>query len=94
MNLHELMSITIPDPWIENPQPAIDLGQRLIDAIPECIVEMKKVGKLWRNVNFHLKPDLIGELDRLHIESLELPVEPLLTHLRTMRSNSSWDYGT
>jgi hypothetical protein len=45
-------------------------------------------------VNFHLKPDLIAELDRLHIAALGLPEEPLLTHLRIMRSSSSWNYGS
>ena len=93
VNPHELTTITIPDAWAENPRPAIELGQKLIDAMPECLVENKQQGGIWRNVNFHLKPDLIAELDRLHIAALGLPEEPLLTHLRTMRSSSSWDYG-
>ena len=49
-------------------------------------------GTVWKNVNFHLKPALIEELDRLHLAALGLPEEPLLTHLRTMRSSSSWSY--
>jgi hypothetical protein len=69
------------------------LGQRLIDVIPECTIETPNRGTVWRNVNFHRKPELIAELDRLHIEALGLPVEPLLTHLRIMRSSSSWNYG-
>ena len=88
----DLTSLKIPDTWVQNPQPAIDLGQRLIDAIPECIVENRQQGGVWRNVNFHLKPDLIAELDRLHIAALGLEEEPLLTHLRIMRSSSSWNY--
>ena len=91
-NAYELTSMTIPDDWMANPERAINLGQSLIDAIPECIVETNMRGTTWRNVNFHLKPDLIEELDRLHIAALGLPVEPLLTHLRIMRSSSSWDY--
>ena len=89
----DLTSLKIPDTWVQNPQPAIELGQRLIDAIPECIVENRQQGGIWRNVNFHLKPGLIAELDRLHIAALGLPEEPLLTHLRIMRSSSSWNYG-
>lgn len=88
----DLTSLKIPDAWVQNPKPAIDLGQRLINAIPECIVENRQQGGVWRNVNFHLKPDLIEELDRLHIEALGLPEEPLLTHLRIMRSSSSWNF--
>ena len=95
INSYELTSLTIPDPWVEDPQPAIDLGQRLIDAIPDCVVETRQQGNVWRNVNFHrFKPDLIEELDRLHIVALGLEVEPLLTHLRIMRSSSSWDYSS
>ena len=92
-NAYELTSVTIPDDWAANPEQAITLGQSLIDAIPECIVETTMRGTAWRNVNFHLKPDLIEELDRLHLAALGLPAEPLLTHLRIMRSSSSWDYG-
>ncbi len=50
-------------------------------------------GTVWRNVNFHRKPELIAELDRLHIVALGLDEEPLLTHLWIMRSSSSWNYG-
>ncbi|MDE0317318.1 MAG: Eco57I restriction-modification methylase domain-containing protein [Candidatus Poribacteria bacterium] len=89
---HDLTSLTIPNAWEQNPEPAIDIGQRLIEAIPECITEAKQQGGIWRNVNFYEKRDLIEELDYLHIESLGLPVEPLLTHLRIMRSNNSYNY--
>lgn len=92
INPHEFTQFAVPDAWVENPGPAMALGQRLIDSAPECMVEMKRVGRIWRNVNFHNMPDLIEELDRLHIEALGLPAEPLLTHLRIMRSNNSWDY--
>ena len=88
----DLSELTVPDEWITNPQPAIDMGQRLIESIPECQVEITIHKKVWRNVNFHLKPDLIAELDRMHIAALDLPEEPLLTHLRIMRSSSSWKY--
>jgi hypothetical protein len=92
INRYEIASLTVPDAWINQPDTVADLVDELLVAIPDCIVEMKKVGKIWRNVNFHLKPDLIEELDRLHIEALGLDVEPLLTHLKIMRSSSSWDF--
>ena len=88
----DFSELTVPDEWIKNPQPAIDIGQRLIDAMSECQVEITIHKKVWRNVNFHLKPELIAELDRMHIKALDLPEEPLLTHLRIMRSSSSWHY--
>ena len=87
-------TLTVPNIWSKNLEQAIELGQRLIDAIPECLTEKKNSGTTWQNVNFHLKPDLIAELDRLHIAALGLDEEPLLTHLRIMRSSSSWNYGS
>ena len=91
----DFTTMSIPDVWVEDPRPAIDLGQRLIDAIPDCVVETLQRGRVWRNVNFHrFKPELIEELDRLHIAALGLEVEPLLAHLRIMRSRSSWDYSS
>ena len=86
-------TLTVPDSWVKNPQPTIDMGQRLIEAIPYCLTEKLNSGTVWQNVNFHHKPELIAELDRLHIAALGLDEEPLLTHLRIMRSSSSWNYG-
>ena len=86
-------TLTVPNIWSKTPERAIELGQRLIDAMPECTVVANQQGNAWQNVNFHRQPDLIEKLDRLHIEALGLPVEPLLTHLRIMRSSSSWDFG-
>ena len=91
-SVSDLGLITVPDAWVANPEPAVALGQRLIDAMPSAQVETRMRGKVWRNVNFHLKPDLIEELDKLHIAALRLEEEPLLTHLRIMRSSSSWDF--
>ena len=93
VNLHEMTSFAVPDKWVATPQPAIELGERLKAAIPRCIVENEQQGGIWRNVDFHTyAPDLIAEIDRLYIEALGLPVEPLLSHLRIMRSNRSWDF--
>ena len=88
----DFAAFAVPDVWLEEPGPAIDLGRRLIECMHECEVEITIHKRIWRNVNFHLKPDLIEELDRLHIEAMGLPVEPLLTHRRIMRSSSSWDF--
>ena len=88
----EMALMRIPDAWIEHPQPAIELGKRLANAIQECTVHRNYRKQKWFNVNFHLKLALIEEIDRLHIEALGLPTEPLLTHLRLMRSNRSWDF--
>ncbi len=93
VNLHEITTLPIPDAWTADPGPAIALGRRFIAAIPHCIVENKQQGGVWRNVDFHTyAPDLVAEADRLYIEALGLPVEPLLTHLKIMRSNSSWRF--
>ena len=89
----DLEILRIPNIYSKNPDDAIKMGQRLIDAIPECTTEKKNSGTVWRNVNFHLKPELIEELDRLHLAALGLAAEPLLGQLRMMRSSSSWNYG-
>ena len=59
-------------------------------------MEIVSPGKTWQNVNFHLRPELIAELDRLHLGALGYGGERgerLLGQLRQMRSSSSWDYG-
>ena len=91
----DFAALTVPDEWVENPQPAIDLGQRLIDAMPECEVEIVIHGKLWENVDFHQKRGLIEEIDRLHLAALGFTgaaQDKVLDHLRIMRSSSSWRY--
>ena len=94
VNEREIETVAVPDAWAADPAEAAALGQRLIDAIPQCEVSMLMRGKVWRNVDFHTHaPDLIEEIDRLYIEALGMPVEPLLTHLRILRSNRSWDFG-
>ena len=88
----DLGFLRVPNSWSTNPADAIAIGKKLIDAIPECTTEKKNSGTVWKNVNFHLKPDLIDELDHLYIEALNLSVEPLLSQLHIMRSSSSWNY--
>ena len=93
VNEREIETLAVPDAWAADPTEAVALGQRLIDAIPQCEVTMLMRGTVWRNVDFHTHaPDLIEEIDRLYIEALGMPVEPLLTHLRIIRSNRSWDF--
>ena len=89
----DLGLLTIPNSWSKNPSDAIVLGKKLVDAIPESITVWRQGKNIFRNVDFHTHvPDLIEEIDHLHIEALGLPMEPLLTHLKIMRSSSSWDY--
>ena len=88
-----LTEMTIPNAWVENPGPAIELGQRLIEAIPECTRVTNRMHGVQRDADFYQKPGLIEELDRLHLGALGLPAEPLLGQLRIMRSSSSWNYG-
>ena len=89
----DFLGFCIPDAWIADPGEPIRLGQQLIDAIPHCRVENRFHGRPFENVDFHTyKPDLIEQIDKLYISALGLPEEPLLTHLRIMRSNSSWRF--
>ena len=88
----DLGLLKIPNSWSSDPGAAIEIGKKLVNAIPECTSEKKNSGTAWKHVNFHRRPDLIEELDHLHIKALGLPVEPLLTHLKIMRSSSSWNY--
>ena len=95
VNPLELTSMTIPDAWVAEPALPIDIATKLRNAIPHCIIRHPKEGIDWINVDFHTHaPELIAELDRLHIAALGLPEEPLLTHLRIMRSSSSWNYAS
>jgi len=88
-------TLTIPNIWDKYPQDAIDIGQQLINAISDCSVVANRQGNSWKNVNFHIKPKLIEELDRLHLEALGFTgaaQDKLLKHLRIMRSSSSWNF--
>ncbi len=88
-------TLTVPNLCSNNPTPMIEMGQRLIDAMPECLTGKKNSGTTWRNVNFHLKPALIEELDRMHLAALGFSgaaQDTLLRQLRIMRSSSSWNY--
>ena len=94
VNLHTFRAFGVPDPWLR-PGPerarAIALADALIAAIPQCLCGKKNAGARWQNADFFTgAPDLVAAIDRLQIESLGLPREPLLEHLRIVRSSSSW----
>lgn len=94
VKLADFLDFTVPDTWMDDSERAQELGQKLIDSIPECPTEpIRQYGTLWNNVNFHQKPELIGKLDRLHLESLGLKVEPLLSQLKLVCSRNSWRLG-
>ncbi len=93
VNPPELTSMSVPDTWVADPSQPLQLARRLLDLMPNCITRHPKQGIDWCNVDFHNHaPDLIAELDRLHIAALGLPEQPLLNHLRIMRSSSSWNF--
>ena len=95
VNVHVARSMGVPDSWLrEGPQRerALALAGGLIEAIPRCLTGKRNAGVQWRNVDFFSgAPALIDALDRLQIEALGLPFEPLIDHLRIMRSSSSWN---
>ena len=94
VNPYVAEAMGVPDPWRrDGPErrTALALAERLIEAIPACITGKLNANTQWRNVDFFTgAPELVEELDRLQIASLGLQWEPLIDHLRTMRSSSSW----
>lgn len=90
-------TIAIPRSWIEDAatnRQARQMAQQLIDAIRPGNVKPLVTGtkgKVQDSLNFHdCAPAVIAELDTLYLAALNLPREPLLTQLRTMRGNSTW----
>ena len=95
VKLSDYSAFTIPNAWLqgEKKEWALLLGQELIEAIPKSIKAKSNAGQRWPNVDFfEYAPDLIAELDRLHIEALGLDAKSLLPHLRRLRSRDSWDF--
>ena len=88
--LSDYEGFAVPDAWVVDPDPIIDLGKRLIANVDECATtEIGDNGP--ENYNLHVRSDLIEEIDRAFIEALGLDVDPLLSQLTTLRSNRSWD---
>ena len=96
VNVYQVENMRVPQQWIDNPQPAIDIGQRLLDAIPNCVNETLNRAEIRRSVSFlDYVPELVEELDHLHLEALGFTgaiQETLLADLHVMRSHSTWDY--
>lgn len=98
VKLSDFSAFTIPDAWLDGDKRdrALQLGQELIEAIPQSIKAKLNAGQEWPNVDFFAAyPGLIAALDRFHLESLgfdQSESEALLVHLRRMRSPSGWDF--
>ena len=97
INAYEMTTVTIPDQWLDDESvnaQARGLGRQLIAAItPENIQTNKSgtAGNSFENIRFHeVCPHIIRQLDELHLASLGLPLQPLLPHLRQIRSGSNW----
>ena len=88
-------NLTVPDAYVAKPSDAIAIGQKLIEAIPQCTTSKKNAGTNWKNVNFHLNPNLMKEVDHLHLEALGYngsQKDKLLKQLKIMRSSSSYAF--
>ena len=97
INEYELTSLTIPNEWLDDGETnayARRLGRRLIAAITPENIDTRISGtrsNKFENINFHeVCPEIIRQIDELYLSALGVPVEPLLTQLRAMRSNSNW----
>lgn len=101
VNKHEVATIAVPDEWIEvieTKRKVIALGMKLIGEINSSNIKghiSGTKGSRTENVNFYeCAEETVAEIDRLYLEALGLSPEPLLTQLRTLRSNSTWKVGT
>ncbi len=94
VNLHTATTFALPDVWLRQGQErdrALVLAEQLVAEIPNCLVSKLNAGTRWYNADlFSGASHLIEQLDRLQIESLGLPLDPLLRDLRAMRASSSW----
>ena len=97
INDYDLNTVTIPDRWLDDAETnalARWLGRGLINAItPENIVTRRSGtgGNSFENIDFHEAcPEIIRQLDELHLAALGLPPEPLLRQLRALRGSSTW----
>ena len=94
VNVHTATTFGLPDAWLhQGPErdQALALAEELIAAIPDCLVSKLNAGTRWYNADFFSgASNLVDQIDRLQINSLELPLYPLLHDLRAMRASSSW----
>ena len=92
-----MSNLPIPSAWIEDAgvrSSAVALGRSLIREINDSNIKWLPSGTQsteHQSLNFHdCVPHLINKIDRLYLTSLELSIEPLLTQIRTLRSNRNW----
>ena len=75
--LSDYEGFAVPDAWVDDLGPAIDLAKRLIDSIDECATtEIGDEGP--ENYNLHVRSDLIQEIDMMFIQALGLDAEPVI----------------
>ena len=92
-----MSNLPIPSAWIEDAaarSSAVALGRALIREIKDSNITWRKSGtkgKRHESLNFHeCVPHIINKIDTLYLTSLDLSIEPLLTQIRTLRSNRNW----
>ena len=97
INPYEIETVAIPDPWLHHTatqQRVIALSTQLIKAISEEDIPKRKSGihgTEHQTIDFHKRArDVIAEIDNLYIAGFGLKPEPLLTQLRTLRTNTTW----
>ena len=97
VNDYETNTVAIPDRWLSDQHTnsqVRELGRRLIDALTEDGIRTRTSGTKGRkvqNIDFHkVCPQTIEDIDRMYLDALDLPREPLMTQMRTLRSNSNW----
>ncbi len=92
-----MSNLPIPTDWVETDavrKAAIALGRKLVEEIRDSNIIWRisgTHGSKHQSLDFHkCAPDTIAEIDRLYLITLGLPIEPLMTQMRTLRSNSTW----
>ena len=100
LNPYEMETLAIPNEWMEieeTRRKVTALGRRLIEAIiPENIIDMISGTKHTerQRLDFHeCESETIAEIDQLYLTALGLPIEPLLTQLKVLRSSNTWKIG-
>ncbi len=100
INPHEVGAIAIPVPWMEDHETrtrARSLGHDLLLAINDANIERITTGtnsSEQDSLNFHKHaPQTVQAIDKLYLESLGLPPNPLLGQLHDLRGDSTWHLG-
>ncbi len=100
VNQFAIEHIAIPQKWIDDYRlrmEIVELGNELIGRINQQNINERVAGpqgRIVQNLNFHeCAAEVIEKIDRQYISALGLSLEPLLTHLKALRSNSTWRIG-